>query len=396
MACFQQEKRLLAYVLVLLSTSIYTTQGFAPLKVASTSSSTWKTTHQQSTLETVHKSSCLFPLYATKDDEMSFSKRRESPLGVRRRVRAVLEKARTRTGIRNNCVDEDDEDDDGNGHLSSSTTTAQNQQTQKQKEQSAPNVVAGAASIGGLGGVLNEETGSVEVALYFNDTQTGTNGKTQVRDPASTTSPFVKQNQYPEDSLIVKKPLSVKLNGNAEVEAIKADVPAAYTEPLPFTLPKLSADQCRRLSAGERIQEQSKMGRDGSGYVVIDIKAPPYVVWECLLDFESYPQTIPTVRDVRFFSSEHLKSGYHSEKPIDPSTGRELRHYGTPSTTRAAFILSKFRLNIAAIHNYRPHPDGHYMVFTLDPECTNYVLRSAKGIWYTETNPDGRGEVSSV
>jgi hypothetical protein len=181
---------------------------------------------------------------------------------------------------------------------------------------------------------------------------------------------------------------------NAEVDAIRADVPAAYAEPLPFTLPRLTTSQKQRLVNGERMEEQSKMGREGSGYVVVDVKAPPYVVWECLLDFESYPNTIPTVRDVSFFSSENLKSGYCAEKPIDPSTGRELRHYGTPSTTRAAFVLSKFRLNIAAIHNYRPHPDGHYMVFTLDPECTNVVLKSAKGIWHTQTNPDGRGEVS--
>mmetsp|Transcript_16788 Transcript_16788/g.31922 ORF Transcript_16788/g.31922 Transcript_16788/m.31922 type:complete len:132 (-) Transcript_16788:194-589(-) len=68
----------------------------------------------------------------------------------------------------------------------------------------------------------------------------------------------------------------------------------------------------------------------------------------------------------------------------------ETRHYGMASISRAAFTLSKFRLKIAAIHKYHPHPDGHYMVFTLDKACTNAVLQDAKGIWYTQENPGGR------
>jgi len=138
------------------------------------------------------------------------------------------------------------------------------------------------------------------------------------------------------------------------------------------------------LEAGERLQQQSKMAREGSGYVVLDVKAPPYVVWECLLDFESYPETIPTVRSVQMFTSTHLKSGYRAEKPVNPGTGKETRHYGTPSLTRAAFTLSKFKLNIAAVHKYRPHPEGDYMVFELDQGSKNIVLQKAKGVWHTE------------
>jgi len=32
------------------------------------------------------------------------------------------------------------------------------------------------------------------------------------------------------------------------------------------------------------------------------------------------------------------------------------------------------------------------MIFTLDPACTNLVLKSAKGTWHTQSNPDGKGE----
>ena len=176
---------------------------------------------------------------------------------------------------------------------------------------------------------------------------------------------------------------------------VRGDIPAAndFCEPIPFKLPKLTAEQKALLIKGERIQEQARMGREGSGYVVLDVKAPAYVVWECLLDFESYPQTIPTVRDMQLYTSEKLNTGYVNEKPVLPGTGRETRHYGTTSVTRAKFVLSKFRLNIAAVHTYTPHPDGDYMIFTLDQSCTNMVLKGAKGIWYTEENPDGR-EVS--
>ena len=319
--------------------------------------------HTSTTMHTV--------LYAKTDDETSFSKRSESPLGVRRRVKAVLAKAKSRTGISNSSEDTD-------------------YRRKIKTKQTASSIVADAASIGGLG------DGSVDLELEYQDFDIANNGRSvYVKDPASTVSPVIKNTKNPEEVLYLVDPTKPKKKfSTAESDSIRADVPAAYADPLPFTLPTLSSSQKQRLVKGERIQEQSKMGGEGSGYVVLDVKAPPYVVWECLLDFESYPTTIPTVRDVRFFSSENLKSGYHAEKPIDPSTGRELRHYGTPSTTRAAFILSKFRLNIAAIHDYRPHPDGHFMIFKLDPECTNVVLKSAKGIWHTQTNPDGRGEVS--
>jgi hypothetical protein len=177
-----------------------------------------------------------------------------------------------------------------------------------------------------------------------------------------------------------------------EFDVIRGDVPAAnaFVEPLPFKLPKLSAEQKQKLIKGERIQEQSRMGREGSGFVVLDVKAPAYVVWECLLDFESYPEIIPTVKSMQLYTSEKLSIGFVNEKPVMAGTGRETRHYGTPSVTRAAFTLSKFRLNIAAIHRYTPHPLGDYMEFTLDKSCTNMVLKGAKGIWYTEANPDGR------
>lgn len=351
---------LLLAVLLLLSSSfcILAVNGLA---IATTSSFTYRTT--------------LALLHASREKESettSWSRSAGSDassgtrFGVRRRVKNVLKRAKSRTGIKN----------------------ASEQLTTKQ---SSSSIVAESASIGGLGGVVVDDMGTVDVALDLSSSNT--NGKRPEEEFVLATSTSVENTN---GAAAKKVPAAAAAAASSEVDAIRSDVPAAVktTEPLPFELPVLNDEQRKVLYAGERLQEQTKMGRDGSGYVVVDVKAPEYVVWECLLDFESYTETIPTVRDVTMLTSTHTKSGYHSEKPVMPGNkARQLRHYGTPSLTRAAFTLSKFRLKIAAIHTYRPHPEGHYMDFRLDPDCTNLVLKSARGVWYTQTNPDGRGEV---
>ena len=279
-----------------------------------------------------------------KNEDTSWSRsgeqERSGRFGVRSRVREVLKKARDRTGIRNSSEESRDVFS-----------------------------LAEAASIGGLG-----EEGDVVLTVTKPKKKNGS------RSPSDSAAPVD------------------RINGDLTmVDGLRADVPTAPKEPLPFKIPELTDEQRSKVLAGERLQEQSKMGREGSGFVVMDVKAPPIAIWETLLDFESYPETIPTVRDMKLFTSRHLSGAwepYWREKQVDPGTGRETRRYGKASATRAAFTLSKFRLNIAAIHNYRPHPDGDFMIFTLDPACTNVVLQSAKGIWHTQSNPDGRGEVS--
>lgn len=336
----------------------------------------------------------------------SRTERSGSRLQVRKRVKAVLEKARIRTGVKNGSV--------------------------PPPQRSASTVVAEAAALGGLGDGLadivftqiDQQTSSSSSSNIINGDVKSIN---QNATSTSTIEPKYKNNNgstkpsnnsnlllFPDEELgllkkngvtkneqqneIVTNGKSLQTSSNSvsrkpkDFDVIRGDVPSAtdFCEPLPFELPKLTDEQKIKLVYGERIQEQSRMGREGSGYVVLDIEAPPYVIWECLLDFESYPELIPTVRAMQLYTSTKLNTGFVNEKPVLPGTGRETRHYGTPSITRASFILSKFRLNIAAIHKYTPHPNGDYMEFTLDPSCTNVVLKGAKGTWYTEENPDGR------
>jgi hypothetical protein len=319
---------------------------------------------------------------------MTTDERGESRFGVRRRVKSVLERAKNRTGIRNN---------------SDAIQTSRD-----------ASIVAETASIGGwdisptatstdvdMGVSLNYNTPpSSKPASSSSPKKTPVNGASTYSEPKSTYQP------YPEERLGTTTPSDV--NGATdndsnkksfnELDALRADVSAAFSmpySPLPFTLPQLTPQQKKLVHMGERVQEQSDMGREGSGFVVWDVKAPTDVVWDCLLDFHSYPETIPTVRGVTMYTNTHLGSDYRSETPTSSSSGTmtpvTLQH-GIPSVTRASFTLSKFRLNIAAIHKYRPHPDGDYMVFTLDPACTNLVLKSAKGVWHTEANPDNKGE----
>jgi len=346
------------------------------------------------------------------------TKRKGSRLQVRRRVKAVLEKARIRTGVRN-------------GSISSSPPPP---------PRSTPTVVAEAATIGGLGDgaadivftqtpktssssmsspktlIANTNTNTTVEPIQQGKNEASINNTNLLYFPEegleleqnrvgnnkfgknSSTSTLItntsRTNGYINsmDDSLETITADVRPRKPKDFDVIRGDIPSAnaFIEPLPFKLPSLSADQRKKLNNGERIQEQSRMGREGSGYVVLDVEVPPYIVWECLLDFESYPELIPTVKSMQLYTTTKLNTGYKSEKPVVPGTGRETRHYGTPSITRASFILSKFRLNIAAIHRYTPHPRGDYMEFTLDPSCTNVVLKGAKGTWYTEENPDGR------
>jgi len=364
-------------------------------------------------------------------------------VGVRSRVKSVLKKARARTGIRNN-TEGGNEYPYVNGNVSGRT-----QPKPLKTISSATAVVAEAASIGGLGAVVVDEVeGKVDVALDYHprpelkngdaDIQnykqsasapavppelngaiessspnltaiaietpktpptptTGTTQKTKKVAPASKYSPPIAPppEPNPEDSLVPATSPKGK-EGFSEMDAFKGDVSAAFSmppEPLPFTLPDLTPEQEQQVRAGERVQFQADMGREGDGFVVWDVKASEDVIWDVLLDFHSYPDNISTVRSMTMYTNTHLKDDYRHEKPIAYEDGSyAMLKRGVPSVTRASFMLSKFRLKIAAIHKYRPHPQGDYMVFTLDPACTNMVLKSAKGVWHTQCNPDGKGK----
>jgi len=344
----------------------------------------------------------------------------ESRFGVRNRVKSVLKKAKKRTGIENG-----------------STSTIRKESSSKR---SGASIVAETASLGAwdvdvafdmVSKVQDKEKNGVKngatqqklpdemtpsepkyedaaiLSKLANEITGSKKNGVKVNSSSSTnaTTESSSTDDSPEDDFILSSASSTtsvqsEIKGSTvrrrvtEKDAFTGDVSAAFSlprEPLPFELPSLDTEQYRRLMDGERVQYQDDMGRAGSGFVVWDVKAPSSVVWDCLLDFQSYPQTIPTVRNVVMYTNTHLKEDYRAEKPIDFEDGTAaICKHGVPSVTRAQFALSKFKLKIAAVHKYRPHPKGDYMIFTLDPASSNMALKYAKGIWYTQSNPDGK------
>ena len=353
----------------------------------------------------------------------------ESRFGVRNRVKKVLKKAQKRTGIENgsssssspsssvrsgaNIVAETasigawDVDvafdmvskvQDKNSNVNSKSDTSSDEKLQLLSDEPSGEKYEDAAI---LSKFANEITGAKKNGVKVTSVSETKTEESMTKNSASTSSA---DDESPEDDFILSSSsLSVTASESrnntvkrkvSEKDAFTGDVSAAFSlprEPLPFELPPLDTEQYRRLMDGERVQYQDDMGRAGSGFVVWDVKAPSSVVWDCLLDFKSYPQTIPTVREVVMYTNTHLKEDYRAEKPVDFEDGTAaICKHGVPSVTRAQFALSKFRLKIAAVHKYRPHPKGDYMIFTLDPASSNMVLKYAKGIWYTESSPDGK------
>ena len=396
---------------------------------------------------------------ATKEDDMrtTWSKkaneRQESRLGVRRRVRAVLAKARERTGVSNdsektalgssnsrinkrsasllgsdsnlgleattrtamtwsfrNGDSSDFLDADAtlsllmahNDDVSSSvtTTTATTSTEFSTVSYTSPLSNGKSASYNnGATRITTTSNPSYETLrggqssltpLYSSLSSAEAGGRDSIADPTST-SPTSPSNTSATSPSPTTSSQTTDTSSTRASTLSSSKAESSETKPLPFTLPELTTEQKAMLKAGERVQEQAKMGREGSGFVVFDIPAPEYAIWEVLLDFEAYPENIDTVRNMRMFTNTHLKESYNFETPL-PHDASGVRHYGKACISRAKFVLSKFRLNIAAVHRYQPHPDGHFMVFSLDKACQNAVLKDAKGIWYTETNPVGAAQ----
>jgi len=333
---------------------------------------------------------------ATKDDTETWSKsasapgRRESRLGVRRRVRDVLKRARERTGVAN---DSELLGSDSNLGLEATSSSSSRSSSSRPKLDFGidSDILGVDASLASAGLPLVGETDVVPPSV---------NTKRTSRRNGVATPPSTVMASTTVASSSTAAAIPAKRNGVSQTTVRggqTADSSSDDTEqqPLPFTLPILSSAQQDLLQAGERVQEQSRMGGEGTGFVVMDIPAPEYAIWECLLDFQAYPENIGTVRSMRMFTNKKLEQSYFAETPL-PKGAVTPRHYGQASISRAAFVLSKFRLNIAAVHKYVPHPDGHYMVFTLDRATKNAVLQDAKGIWYTEANPEGKDGVTRV
>lgn len=333
--------------------------------------------NQEETFATTTTTSIYASSWSSKQSSSSNSLN-SNALGVNKRVKAILEKAKTRTGINNI-----------NSESSSSSTKTIPSSNNNNNMYSITSTRRQSASIStsfSLDHYDYTQLDDLDDIIYNQDSTIGKAITLSNQDDRYDTNRVVDTS-------------SSKTTFHNEVSSLDI-ASVSSTSPLPFILPDLTNEQLYLLSNGQRVEEQASMSREGFGYVVMDIPAPDYIIWEALLDFEAYPSNIDTVRSMRIFTNKHLKHSYVAEKPLLPETvssgGRPTRHYGTGCITRASFVLSKFHLTIAAIHKYVPHPQGHYMEFTLDKACKNVVLQDAKGIWYTQQIENDNGPITRL
>jgi len=130
----------------------------------------------------------------------------------------------------------------------------------------------------------------------------------------------------------------------------------------PIVLPSLTAAELQQLQTGLPVRRQERQGRQGSGFVVVDVDAPPSLVFNCLKSFEEYAEMIPVIRKA------------------------EVKARGcTPdniTTAYADYKVSKFWLNFSVVH--RVDEAAGLVQFGLDPLYVGSVLKEASGFWHVE------------
>jgi len=161
-------------------------------------------------------------------------------------------------------------------------------------------------------------------------------------------------------------------NSSNMIQNLNSSIEPVYE--LPFSIPKLSKKQRAFLNTGEIVESLTHNRRIVSGHVCCDVKASVNDVWEYLLNLQSYPSIMPYVKRVGIkLNSLQLKQGVAGD-------------------SRAIYIVSKYKIKVHIDHKYKPHPQGDYMICTLDPSSTKLAMKKARGIWYTQVNPDEKGK----
>jgi hypothetical protein len=106
------------------------------------------------------------------------------------------------------------------------------------------------------------------------------------------------------------------------------------------------------------------MGREGHGWVVLDLPVHPDDALNELRDFRKYRENIPTVRGVDIVTS-------------------------TDTRTLVDYTLSKFRLRVGVVQTV--NIKDRLIQFHLDKARSNPVLKVAEGFWYVQELPSKSG-----
>jgi len=165
----------------------------------------------------------------------------------------------------------------------------------------------------------------------------------------------------------VVRPRSVSTICRLTAEAPAVTKPSLWVPTPEPELPKLLDEEIQQLLSGLRVQRQELIDGVGNGFAVQDILVDADHVWQCMRNFDGYPDLIGTVK---------------RSTPYEP----ELEVHDTMCYN---ILVSRIRLQL----NVRFHTDDEqkYIYWTL--ERPSWVLADSSGFWYVQELEERPGYV---
>ncbi|MFZ9885973.1 MAG: SRPBCC family protein [Myxococcota bacterium] len=137
----------------------------------------------------------------------------------------------------------------------------------------------------------------------------------------------------------------------------------------PFGVPPdsfpLQPDEVALLAAGKAVRKTLRGDAGGRGLAVMDVAAPPAVVWSIITDYPSYPRMVENVRETQVYErrGEHIK---------------------------ARFVISGGGVSIEYFVDHIYRPEAGYMTWTLD-YTRKSEMDDSVGFWRVAPHPDKPG-----
>lgn len=138
----------------------------------------------------------------------------------------------------------------------------------------------------------------------------------------------------------------------------------------PFGVPPdsfpLQPDELALLAAGKAVRKTLRGDAGGRGLAVMDVDAPPEVVWSVITDYPAYPRMVENVRETQVYErrGEHIK---------------------------ARFVISGGGISIEYFVDHTYRPQSGYMTWTLDYSRKSEMDDSV-GFWRVTPHPDKPGQ----
>lgn len=130
---------------------------------------------------------------------------------------------------------------------------------------------------------------------------------------------------------------------------------------------KLGSSEEKLLESGQPWFSTSQSGNTGTGKAVVDVAAPPEIVWHQLLDFNTYPQKAPKVSTCKIYKRQ--KEGFGKE--------HIFVHFVSP-------VLPGYRFQYFCDHTYEKSKKS--LTWCLDYDRLS-DFEDVQGHWHVEPHP---------